>query len=290
MTNQKTIDRLDLQGITVERPTQTGMVWAPPVLDVENGALICDVAQRHKVNVGAGMLQNFLGLSEATDEQIYQYGKKWGALGVGSDGWPAKEIGAAGTTVYREPTEGWRRVAARFLAAINLEAAFVKANSGAEADWMAFDDPAGRYDPVITPIPPWKLGVTLARTELSAAIREMVHRYQVAPRFWWNKKSNEWQLDLDAFGVSNLPGLLVIQLLIVIADKDGYALCSSCHKSYIPARRPDPTRRNYCTACRSHASQRDAARDYRQRRREGKKTERGKRQKKQKQQKKKVSL
>jgi hypothetical protein len=49
--------------------------------------------------------------------------------------------------------------------------------------------------------------------------------------------------------------------------KDGVAICSSCHGSYVPARRPDPTRRNYCPACRGSADARDASRAYRERKR-----------------------
>jgi predicted RNA-binding Zn-ribbon protein involved in translation (DUF1610 family) len=58
---------------------------------------------------------------------------------------------------------------------------------------------------------------------------------------------------------------MVIELIIAIADKDGFAVCSSCHRAYIPQRRPDPTRRNYCPACGRLAAMRDASRDYRER-------------------------
>jgi hypothetical protein len=57
----------------------------------------------------------------------------------------------------------------------------------------------------------------------------------------------QWQIDLDAaHGRSNLLAVLTIQLMIRIADKDGFAICSICHRSYVPKRRPTATKRNYC--------------------------------------------
>jgi hypothetical protein len=54
---------------------------------------------------------------------------------------------------------------------------------------------------------------------------------------------------------------------VLIPGKDGVAICLACQRSYIPDRRPDPTRRNYCPSCGRRAAVRDASRAYRERKR-----------------------
>ena len=76
----------------------------------------------------------------------------------------------------------------------------------------------------------------------------------------------QWQIDHDSEGRSNLLAVLTIQLMIMIADKDGYAICSHCHHSYIPSKRPASTKRNYCwrEECK-RAAWRDSKRELRER-------------------------
>jgi hypothetical protein len=63
-------------------------------------------------------------------------------------------------------------------------------------------------------------------------------------------------------------GALAVQLLLAIGRTNGFAHCSACGKQYTPDRRPPPGRRHYCPECGRGAAERDAARDYRRRRKE----------------------
>jgi hypothetical protein len=69
-------------------------------------------------------------------------------------------------------------------------------------------------------------------------------------------------------GEGGLFGELAQRLMSAIARTDGVAICSACGRPYMPGRRPDPDRRMYCDDCRNKGRpQRDAARDYRRRKR-----------------------
>jgi hypothetical protein len=87
-----------------------------------------------------------------------------------------------------------------------------------------------------------------ARYLVMTQIRRLVTKARLQPRLYWNPESNgQWQIDLDACGGrSNLLAVLTIQLMIRIADREGFAICSICHRSYVPKRRPTPSKRNYC--------------------------------------------
>jgi hypothetical protein len=47
--------------------------------------------------------------------------------------------------------------------------------------------------------------------------------------------------------ITGCPGLHELRMWMdKIAAKDGFAICSICHRSYVPKRQPAATRRNYC--------------------------------------------
>jgi hypothetical protein len=66
----------------------------------------------------------------------------------------------------------------------------------------------------------------------------------------------------------SLVGALAVQLAFAASRTDGLRICSSCGTAYVPERKPARTRRSYCKACGIKAAQRDAARDYRKRKKE----------------------
>ena len=249
---------IESKGLKPERPMETGLIFAPLVIRLnDSGCLVLDQLKHVKRQMPPRLLPLFLGLEGKPDLEILRFSKKWGSLGIGADGWRSSFQGET------EPIEGWRIFIGRIKAAINIGAEFHQGRPGYEADWEAMTHGENRYQI----FKPWKTREPYT-DELQGMIRAMISRFKVAPRFWWNRERHQWQIDLDASGPSNLPGLLVIQLMLLIADKDGFAICSSCHKSYMPDRRPDPTRRNYCIdeACRK-AAWRDAKRDLRERQR-----------------------
>ena len=140
--------------------------------------------------------------------------------------------------------------------------------AGHHSDWRIAKDVISSPDfgPLEEDENPAHFGLASARTSLQILMRRLVEICRIRPRFFWNRQTSSWQIDLDTDGnANNIPALIVIELMITIADKDGFAICSSCHKSYIPDRKRDPTRRNYCPKCGIKAAWRDAARAKRER-------------------------
>jgi hypothetical protein len=264
MTHKKTVSVVEMSGLKTDRPMETGLVWAPPITEIGDGYLKYDPGTRKKQKPSPALLTSFVDLAEADDRAIGKFASRWGALGIDNDGWPVNR------TPGEESMNAWRVLARRFRGAINLGCAFNLDRPGTEQAWTESFDGEDRF----RLFKPWE-EKSPYRTDLQMLLRSMIQRFRVMPRFWWNVERNHWQIDLDAYGPSNLPGILVIQAMLLIADKDGLAVCSSCHRSYIPDRRPDPTRRNYCSRddCRKRAAWKDAARERRRRLREKKESD-----------------
>ena len=115
----------------------------------------------------------------------------------------------------------------------------------------------------------FSIAVEEARFNLMSQMRKLVQAAQLQPRLYWNPDTGQWQIDFDSPSRSNLLAVLVLQLMLAVADKDGYAVCSGCRKTYIPEKQPSPTRRNYCEVCRlAGVPFRDSKRDLRRGERE----------------------
>ena len=61
---------------------------------------------------------------------------------------------------------------------------------------------------------------------------------------------------------------LAVRLAFAAAASKGFWVCANCGSPYLPPRRPQRGRRNYCPECRKkRVPQRDAAREYKARKR-----------------------
>jgi hypothetical protein len=282
MTNDLEVE-LALAGFDKRRPMKAGTVWAHTVVAVEGDYLVYRIGQRTKHNSSSSLLRSFLETRESREAAI-RFCKRWGVLRLCRHGLPAthgacsadppfrSEIVKGSKVSYcRESVEAVQAFAAALASLLRIGAEMSLDRPGRVEDWRVaiqiisepdFENGWGSD--------PWSHGVGVARGFLQILIHRLIEICEVRPRFHWSDKASSWQIDLDArTGVlSNLPALLIIELIVTIADRDGFAICSSCHKAYIPARRPDPTRRNYCSTCGISAAQRDAAREYRKRTRE----------------------
>ncbi len=286
MTRREFRESLELRGLSVDRPVQTGMVWGPRAEGLRDGSLVYDLREKNKRAAGTGLLIVFLELCEATDDAIYSFAKKWAVLGLCAHGLPCHHRLCAPCPAqktrpderYRrlESTESWRRFARCFQSLLQIGAAISGDKPGGKEDWLLADEILSGPDFPRWDAEPWDSSMDLARIYLQALLRRLIEISAINVRFWSNDRTDRWQFDLDAQGISNLPGILTIQLLLAIAQADGFAVCSSCHRAYVPPRRPDPTRRNYCDKCGIRAAWRDAARQRRKKLREekdnGKKT------------------
>ena len=275
MTPEQDSVSWDLANIQLDRPISGSAVWAPAPLDCKDGFLCYDFSFSRQLRpVDRSMLRDFLRLAGASDDAIYRFSRKWGVFGLCEHGLPRRHSDAcmsmrrAGSSRV-EKIEDWRTLAAAFKCFINISAELSQGRTGAMDDWRFVDRRLSGPD-----FPAWDdldLQITLsdewiARIKLLTLMRRLIWLSDMTLRLDWKQSSRSWGISPDSNGV-NLLALLTLNLLLTMADKDGFAVCSSCHQSYIPLRKPDPTRRNYCPKCGLKAAWRDAARDGRERRR-----------------------
>jgi hypothetical protein len=280
-----------LANIDLKRPVRSGSLIVPKEieLDTRRSMLVWSYVKGERL-VPAGdsqILEKFITLSTASDEAILAYAKKWGVLGLCEEhGLPythnqpsldgrggcfwhsADESGR----FFMEPLDEWRRYSRAAHALIQIAAAIALGKPGPEEAWLIFF-PQFNGSLQLTGSPekvakPWLID---SRFHFQRLIDGWIKAGDVGPHFHWNKNTKQWQIDLTGRGCPNLFGLLSIQLMLAVAQKDGFAICSACHKSYIPEKQPPANRRRYCQNCRKNGvSRRDAQRDCRRRKEEAK--------------------
>jgi hypothetical protein len=225
----------------VDRPVQTAAIWSPKVLRLEVDFVVCSANESQTKNHGTGLLDEFIALADSDADDWFRFGKKWGALSIAPTARPGLE--------FAEPVQAWRQAARRVRALYRIGAELSAARTGNSEDWTVLGTQVGK-------------SIREARFGVMSQMRKLVTDAHLQPRFHWNPNvgglqspkskpagsaAGQWQIDLDAaHGRSNLLAVLTIQLMIRIADKDGFAICSICHKSYVPKRMPTATKRNYC--------------------------------------------
>jgi hypothetical protein len=237
-----------------ERPVQTAEVFAPKVLCLEGEYLVWDAERNSKNPPGVGLLDGFLRLADGTPDQILEFARKWGALAINST--PLLKMRS------REPVAVWTDLAVRFRALHRIGAEVNAGRVGAAEDWKTLrsEPPASNRS--------YK-ALEEARFALMSNMGKLVREARLCPRLYWNKPAKQWQIDFDTFSRTNLLAVLVLKLMMAVADKDGFALCSGCQRSYPPGRQPSVGRRNYCPTCReSGVPFRDSKRELRRRKRE----------------------
>jgi hypothetical protein len=225
------------------RPVQTAQICAPEVRKLDGEYLICDQGLGPFKSPGAGLLDAFLTLANGEAESIFAFAQKWGALYL--------EHKPIRGYKFLEPVSVWRALAAQFRSLHRIAAEVNCERTGVKEDWMALGEG-----------PPADLKE--ARLRIMSNVRQLVQKARLQPRLHWDTRRKQWQIDFDVASISNLLAMLVLQLMFSIADKEGFALCCGCHKSYIPERQPSTTRRNYCPKCREESVPfRDAKREQR---------------------------
>jgi hypothetical protein len=219
-----------------ERPVQRGEVWASKILSLDGEYLVGDADRPLRTAAGIGVLEGFLRLATATPDEVFRFARRWGALGIERKAVPGLR--------FHEPVAVWRELAIRFRALQRIGAAVNGNSLGDEDDWRALSLPVpvarGRYS-----------AIEEARFALMSRIGRLVREAGLYPRLYWNNVTTQWQIELSTYTGTNLLAVLVLNLMVLIADKDGYAICCACRKSYIPERQPSARRRNYCPECRT---------------------------------------
>jgi hypothetical protein len=214
------------------RPIQTAAIFTPEVIGIENGWLIWDANSTGKHRPTGALLGRFLELADADDDSVYTFAKRWGALNIDAQ--------AARGLRFREAISTWRRLASRIGAIYRLGIEVNLERRGTDQDWETLGVDSKNF--------PDSLAGSLreARFALMKQVGRLVAEAHLQPRLYWDNKREQWQIDFDSEGRSNLLAIIVIQLMVEVARNDGYAICSDCKRTYIPKRQPSPGRKNYC--------------------------------------------
>jgi len=197
MTQAK-VRMLGLEAIG-DRPMQVGLVWAPPIVDLQGDNLIYNLIARKTRQAGTNLLANFIALAQATDLEIFRYAQQWGALEVGKNILIEKR--SSSELYYAEPTSDWRRLARRFAAGLAIGAEMAQGRPGQPETWLLLDH--ARYSGAGPGIKIWELALSarhqadLAHGEMQIVIRKLIEEFNLRPRFWFNRKAGQWQLDLE---------------------------------------------------------------------------------------------
>jgi hypothetical protein len=237
-----------------ERPVQTALVFAPKVLTLEGEYLVWDANRSSSKRPSPVLLDEFAGLADASPKQIFGFARKWGALVI-------KSVPISGMR-SREPVAEWKELAVRIRALHRIGVDLNCGKLGAREDWNHLGAEVPVRNKSYT-------ALEEARFSLMSNVRRLVHMARLQPRLYWEKEAKQWRIDFDSASRTNLLAVLVLQLMIAIAAKDGFAICSGCQRSYPPEKQPSVGRRNYCPACREDGvPYRDSKREQRRRKRE----------------------
>ena len=286
--------QMELGDVFPDRPMQSGRVFVPEDICLAGDFLtwgwVPFSGERGVTYRQAkpGMLADFIRLDCATDEKILAYARKWGILGLCQHGLPCSHnqyrdglldgvqpcLPVLVTPRPREgsafrllePLAAWRMWSRKAQSIINIGARLNQGKIARVEDWQVLKDlrDSGLGE---TAYEPFMETVANARTELTRELDGWISMGQVRPRIGWRNDRARFSLDAVSSG-PNLFGLLALNIAVAIAageGEKGLAVCSSCGSSYIPSRRPDPNRRNYCYQCGLKAAQRFASRRYRRR-------------------------
>jgi hypothetical protein len=269
---------LALSELASERLVDTGRVLSPVLTGREGRWLLFNYTHRSKLQPSPDLVLEFAELARASDEAIYRFARRWGALGIAKNGWPVKfkrrrpvssmfdgfraihdtgdphfvlamlrriYLGEPGPDLpYRESLTAWRLLARRLSGLLRIAAALHRNQCGTREDWLELAAGENNYDFS----QPWtrRDDIFLPGIEMAVYMNAMIERFKICPH-WVNHKPR-WQMRLacSAGGVSTLAGILALQAMMIVADKDGLVICSYCNRPYTPRRMPAHEKRNYC--------------------------------------------
>jgi len=250
MTSKEAARILKINSLDMEQPMGTGLLRTPTFLDRDSTGMTFkwqpnSNSKNTEILIRPSLAILFAGLKDVADTEIIRVAQRWGALGIADDGWPPEVLHGWAGDPWRETFSAWRLFAGRLQDLITLAAEFNRLKAGPKKDYIS--------------------------RGISQLMNLMAQRFKLAPRFRWDENHAQWEIAFDGFAISNLPALLIVQMMLIVGDKNGFAFCSNCKVAYPVTRKPAFTRRSFCpkAACR-RAELRDYQRAARKNRREAK--------------------
>lgn len=221
------------------------------------------------------MLDGFRRLGNAAPEKILAYAGRWGVLGICEHGLPASHrplrltdpamptceplhLPAGDYDEHYDPLSGWHFLASATQALLNIAARLHNGNVGQAEDWRAVyaNSPAmpGGW-PDFWDRRPRSRDVDIM--ELCNRVDDWLEMGNVRPTLsrlaWLDKGAPELEFG-STWRDGALFGALALQLALAIGRVDGLAVCTACRVTYIPRRRCNPSRHNFCPECGVRAS------------------------------------
>lgn len=241
-----------------------------------------DPVRRRTVRAGPGMFDKFRKLRDA--RSVLRFAERWGVLHICRHGLPAGHPplehrpgdGPYGACLALNvpntlltsfaPIEIWLHYARQVDAILRIATQLHNgAPKGSAEDWRIVYEWAGPVavdanDGIeidadggamwvtrpIEDVPWWDQGPETDRGMVANVVGEWLRLGQVGVSLkWW---SGAPKLEL---GGGALFGALAVQLMLALGQVDALATCSECTRLYMPSRRPNPNRRQYCDECRA---------------------------------------
>jgi hypothetical protein len=248
---------------SLDRPIHTGGWSVPGHVEVHDGVLSWQASRPRLVQHGDGLLDDFLALSNASDEHIETYAGKWGVLHFG---------GSWAPTEGEEEVVEWRALAHHFKTLVTIAARVHSGSRVSPSEWAELGGAS------FVEVGPDRLILQLSQAEsltpsfneprscISSLLTVWLRRSNIKLSFTWSTKVERPIIQLAP---NSLVGALVLAVAFAVARTDGLAMCSECGTPFVPKRRPARGREAFCPSCGVKAARRAAQRRYRERRREG---------------------
>jgi len=232
------------------------------------------------VKPSMNIFEGFLGLEQATDQEILRFSRRWGPLGLcehdfpmlhGKNPWPGGERLLDTRCFYREakgnliwePIDAWRHWAARAKATLTVASRLYDGRIGAEADWRVVRGAGHKH----CDDRGWAMPIN--QTQAWERLEEYINAWIALSRVRVIFEACNGKPRITLGSWQGLFVSIAMQLALSVARTDGLAVCAGCGVAFIARRKPRTDRRNYCDDCqRRRVSGRDAQRACRQRRRE----------------------
>lgn len=250
--------RIDL----IKSGDETAIVWELTADDFEQAPRI--------VSEFRGLVDDFIYLADAGDDEVLQFGRRWGVLRLCLEHVLPSAHDLRCHESREEPTQVWREFAAQargmILAAANLH----NGRLPDKAVWDAFqsEPPIGIGSLNVQQSPEHRdqareffgrRSVASERSRLTRHVQVWIDLADVRPAFTWG--SGQPSITL---GAGSLFSALTLQLLYAVARAGAMATCSECGRPHDRPTRGRRGQRVYCGQCRATgAPQRNATRAWR---------------------------
>jgi DNA-directed RNA polymerase subunit RPC12/RpoP len=232
------------KGGNIERSViSTGWI-RPATVEISGEELLFDYREPfQRVRAATGMMQGFLRLESTSNERILAFARRWGALRISpvdedSGEFMKPQAGSFSQILYgpNESLSEWRAAVREFRDVLTLAAQL---------------EEASERRAMTNHVREQKSRVSDLSKEVQVRINGLLFANMVRPHIGWT--GERWTIRLH---IRNLGGALAVQTMLMVARKDGLALCGSCGETF----ETDGKRKVYCQDCGLKAAQRAASR------------------------------